>query len=199
MVFRGNGGGSVVSNRVKGGAPIKHWLLTRGISRILQRLVEGSNKIKLHFHRRLKYGAKGSRRSHITHKAVNPKLHSRRTKVNVRTMRGERTEIRSNTTQSIPSCIKEPKVKRCCAFISLNAYKSGTKENKEWTNCMYVRRRALIFKLTTLIEVTAEGEAAGVWQVLTGLHRLGPTALRAWGEKPFGQYATDKGEFNTEA
>ena len=111
----------------------------------------------------------------------------------------ERTEIRSNTTQSIPSCIKEPKVKRCCAFISLNAYKSGTKENKEWTNCMYVRRRALIFKLTTLIEVTAEGEAAGVWQVLTGLHRLGPTALRAWGEKPFVQYATDKGEFNTEA
>lgn len=83
-------------------------------------------------------------------------------KVNVKTMRGERTEIRSNTTQSIPSCIKEPKVKRCCAFISLNAYKSGTKENKELTNCMYVRRRALIFKLTTLIEVTAEGEAAGV-------------------------------------
>ena len=59
------------------------------------------------------------------------KAHEEVPKVNVRTMRGERTEIRSNTTQSIPSCIKEPKGKRCCAFISLNAYKSGTKENKE--------------------------------------------------------------------
>ena len=105
----------------------------RGISRILQRLVEGLNKIKLHFHRRLKNAEKGSHRSHITHSQseVALKSHEEVPKVNVKTMRGERTEIRSNTTQSIPSCNKEPKVKRCCAFISLNAYKSGTKENKE--------------------------------------------------------------------
>lgn len=36
--------------------------------------------------------------------------------------------------------------------------------------------------LTIFIDVTAEGEAAGVWHVLTALQGLGPAALRAYEE-----------------